>query len=166
MSLNANDFQAVTYHAAPSMRAYNSTALTLTTSTLTNVVLNTIVYDRWNMVDTSTASEKHTVRVPGIYLVGFSISFDINSTGVRAVNIKHFNSSDALRAILASISTDATAATISTRYSTTAASLVAEVGDYFVIEAFQNSGGDLDIIAATATNQFNQSAFATWHSRG
>lgn len=166
MSLNANKFQALTYDAKPSVRVYSSNALTLTTSTLANLLFDTDVYDRWDMHNTSTNTDRLVVQVPGIYLVGFSIAFTINATGVRAVNLEQFDSGNSRRALLTSISTDATAATISTRYSTSVYSLVADVGDYFVFDCFQNSGGDLDVIAATADNQFNQSAFAVWHSRG
>lgn len=164
--MNANDLQALTYIAKPSVRVYHSATQALSNSTATNVVFDTDVYDRWGMHNTSTNTNRLTVQVPGIYIISASLEFAVNATGQRAYSILQFNSSDVERTNLAGGSVDAPAAVLGTRMATVTTSLVADVGDYFVLDAFQNSGGDLDITAATAALQLFCSFAATWHSRG
>ena len=165
MSLKIVDFQAATFSAKPAVKVYSDAAQTLTTAMSALVTFNQDEYDRWGMHDTSSNSERLTAKVPGIYLLQANIAFASNSTGRRLIDIRHNSSAGGLLRIPARSEVEVNANGV-TFMNIMAISDVAEAGDYFVVLAFQTSGGDLDIPAASQGLQYSQTFSAAWHSLG
>ena len=166
MLVDVDGFRALTYSAKPSVRVYDiGTAQTISNTTPTVVTFDTEEYDRWGMHNTSSNSGRLTVVVPGIYLLEACTQYVANATGGRTGTINHFNSSDVRRARLAGAD-QAAHPTAVTTVGVVGYSLVAAVGDYFISETIQSSGGDLDLVPATADLQHRISFAAVWHSLG
>ncbi len=165
MSLNANDFQALTYSAKPSVLVFNSAAQTFTTATLTAVVYDTDQDDRWGMHDPSSNTDRLTIQEPGIYFAMANIIFASNATGIRRLVLESYNAADSLTNRYAfqsftAVNGDTTAINV--------AALTDPLiqGDFLRVKALQSSGGDLDSGTASTTNVSPNGFGAAWHSRG
>ena len=165
MSVNVDDFRALTYEAKPSVKVYDSGTQALTNSAAAVVTFDTEVFDRWGMHSTASLTHRLTVQVPGIYYVTGAVVFAANATGQRQLQIRHINAAAVARTSIADTFQDATAAG-TTRMEVSGLSLVADIGDWFDLVAFQDSGGALNLSAATASTQNNQTLSAIWIARG
>lgn len=96
--------------------------------------------DSANGHDNSTANSRYTAVYAGWYLCSASVQFAANSTGRRgvryAVNGTAVNSTSTLLA-----ATSANSVIVSAR----AKLIYLNVGDYVTVQAFQDSGGNLNI---------------------
>ncbi len=162
--MSHDDYRALTYEAKPTLLVTQTAAQTISNNSLTAITYNVDTYDRWGMHNTSSNTEKLTVVVPGIYLISAYLSWTTDVTGTRQLSIRHYNSSNSNRLTLAFISVGANPSAETgdkeTVLSVTALSLVAVSGDYFRINAYQTSGGDLDVLANSCR------ASVVWQSRG
>jgi hypothetical protein len=112
---------------------------TLTTTTWTDVNFDTEDYDTATFHDTVTNNERLTIPSDGKYSVGYMLQIDNNATGRRGARLMV----DATNAIHweEELSPDATipaflSGNVDFEFTT---------GQYVTVQAFQNSGGDLDI---------------------
>ena len=159
--MNANEFQALAGDSKPSVLVHNSVAQTFTTSSLTPTVYDTDLHDRWGMHNTSSATDRLTIQIPGIYLFFADIIYASNSTGIRRLVLESYNSSASLINRYAfqsftAVNVDATGVNV---FAMTQA-LIA--GDFLRCKGLQTSGGDLDSVGSVSGSIFG----ATWHSRG
>lgn len=128
-------------HKPPSARGYRSSVQTLTTSTFTDVAFDNESHDTDTLHDTSTNNSRFTCKTAGVYLVTGIARFEISGTGGRwlAINVNGSNKYANFR--------DA----ISTAHDLSISGCVKlAVNDYVELEAWQSSGGDLDVTVPTA----------------
>jgi hypothetical protein len=105
-------------------------------------------YDTHNMHDNVTNNTRLTCVIPGLYLVGATLSFGANAAGQRILDIIRF----------VSATTYVVSQTVpgSAGFNTlvSAAGIVRMVaGDYVEVQATQSSGGALNIAANAASNE-------------
>lgn len=122
--------------------ASRSTAQTITTSTQTKIIFDTIDSDGWNCWDASPNPTRLTVPVTGRYFVTANVSFQAASSGHRAINLYKNNSVELARSDFSPVSNSIdTHSTVSTH------AVTLTKGDYVELRVWQNSGSDLDIMA-------------------
>jgi len=119
-------------------RAYSDTDVTAPTNTNFMVPLNQERYDTDDMHDNSANNTRITIKTAGKYLVTGHLVFDINNTGFRHIGIRvngatyiaaqRFNTNQGSYSML----------TVATIYEFAA-------NDYVELQAYQTSGGDLDL---------------------
>ncbi|EKE25859.1 MAG: hypothetical protein ACD_5C00016G0008 [uncultured bacterium] len=123
-------------------RAYrNTTNQSIATSTDTKVQFNAESYDTNSNFDSST-NYRYTVPVTGYYQINCIISFATNGTGLRRVDIKKNGTSPSIMAAV----DNANAASF--KSVSVGGCVFLTAGDYIETIARQESGGNLDIIAA------------------
>lgn len=114
---------------------------TLSNNTYTLVTFNAETYDTDGFHSTSTNTERMTIPagLAGYYEVTANVGFDTNTTGRRLLQIRKNGSAIAVG--------EASSAT-STNYPAFNTSLIVNlaVGDYVDFEAYQTSGGNLDVL--------------------
>jgi hypothetical protein len=109
----------------------------------TKITFETEDLDTDTMHDTITNNTRITINTPGLYLFNFLIRFAGNSTGIRYVQFKKNNAT-----------VNASRFTFfpnSNNEMTVSGSLIlnCNTDDYIELEAYQNSGANLNIIAAS-----------------
>lgn len=127
--------------ASSGARVHNSTDITLTNSDFTTITFDTEEFDTDGYHDTGTNPERLTVPEDGLYILGFHVTTNNNSTGQRQIRFIK-NGSDVLTC-------DTYAASefpggdmrrsAGTMFQCTA-------GDYFTVDMYQDGGS---VIAAT-----------------
>ena len=154
-TMGPNDFQAMTWHAKPSVRVRNDAAITLSTGVSTALTFNTEVFDRWGMHSTASNTSRITSVVSGMYFVGGCARFAANATGSRSILVRKNGSSNIAFHREQALATGVAVVTISTF-------IDLDVGDYIELEATQDSGGNLDV---DSTADYSPVFWAAWHSR-
>lgn len=122
--------------------ASRSTAQTITTSTQTKIIFDTVDSDGWNCWDLSPNPTRLTVPVTGRYFITGNISFQAASSGHRAVNILLNDSNELARSDFNPVSNS-----IDTHSTVNTHAVTLTKGDYVELRVWQNSGSNLDIMA-------------------
>lgn len=120
-------------------RAFRSAAQTISNDTWTAINFNDEAFDTDAYHDNSTNNTRLTISSAGYYLVGGSLLFAANSSGLRAIQIKHSTAG-----IVSYTNKIPVSPSISTSLETTA-HLYYQTGGYYELECYQNSGGNLDV---------------------
>ena len=128
-----------------SAQASRSTNLSIATSTFTDVTLPSEAWDTDSLHSTSSNTDRFTIPtgLDGIYLVHGIITFAVNSTGARTLTV-------AKNGAGMQVTTFANAGTAAPVLSG-ARILRLVAGDYVSIEAWQDSGGNLNVTQAEVT---------------
>lgn len=126
--------------------AYMSANQTLSNNTNTILTFGAEDFDTNSFHSTSSNTSRMTIPTgyAGKYLICANVTFNTNGTGQRAMNIKKNGN-----VIAYSVLVQATATTYGTALNISKIENCA-VGDYIEIEAYQNSGGSLDILGGSA----------------
>lgn len=115
-----------------------STAQSIPTGTWTVLTFDYEDFDVGDMVDLSTNNDRITIKEDGVYLIIGQVAFDNNATGLRFISILKNGARIAEGGSgVADGSYDARV-NASAMFEFTA-------GDYVQLQAWQNSGGDLNI---------------------
>lgn len=168
MFCNANDFQAATHNAKPSVYVYHDTTQTVVTAA--TLSFNNEGYDRWGMHDTSTNNSRITIQVPGIYLLSASIAANSDAGGYVFYSIS-FVVNGATNLVIATSPLAAVPAGIGAFAGLTTQWLLNR-NDYVEVRTDynRNDGGNATFQAATQSGSpglpRNCSFWAAWHSRG
>lgn len=114
---------------------------TLSNNTYTLVTFNAETYDTDGFHSTSTNTERMTIPagLAGYYEVTANVGFDTNVLGRRLLQIRKNGSA---------ISVGEASSAVATNYPTFNTSIIVylAVGDYVDYEAYQTSGGNLDVL--------------------
>lgn len=135
----------------PCCRVYNNANISITANTNTVLTFNTERYDTDGMHSTSAATSRITCVTAGKYMIGGHINWASAGTDRRFVQIL-LNGSASLGA--QELTGGATSMSVTTCWG-----LVA--GDYIELQVYQNSGGPLNVNAASA---YSPEFWATWIS--
>lgn len=112
----------------------------IATSTWTSINLDEEKFDRGGLHDTSTNNTRITITVPGRYYIHGAVQFEPNATGLRFVRlIKNGDTSNPFCS-QGPLPGDGT---LATRVQVCALESLA-AGDYIEMQAWQNSGGNLN----------------------
>lgn len=140
---------------SPAARAYKSSAFSHTsTGNALSITLDSERFDNAAVHDTSSNTSRMTIPASsgGKYLCGGSVEFAANATGHRVlsmyVNATTYTATQTVPAISGSVVTIA----ICTVWSFAAA-------DYAEMQAFQNSGGNLNV---NATSSYSPEFWVQW----
>jgi len=125
-------------------KAFNSANVSIPTGAFTVVPLNTTIYEAGGESHSDTVNNSRLIApVPGFYLCGSGAVFAFNATGRRMLRIMKNGSTP--------IALDTRQAVTSSSGGTGMGSPVTPVqlvaGDYLTLEAYQDSGSSLDIVA-------------------
>jgi len=126
----------------------SSVDLTTTDATTLTVNFNTETFDVDGYHDTSTNTSRITIPSgkTGYFLISYNLRFNNNATGYRNVNLLR-NGSNIKSFAIQAVSSGSATSLGSTQI------VYATTGDYFQVQAFQNSGGNLDLSGGTNDNQ-------------
>ena len=126
----------------------SSVDLTTTDATTLTVNFNTETFDVDGYHDTSTNTSRITIPSgkTGYFLISYNLRFNNNATGYRNVNLLR-NGSNIKTITVQAITSGSATSLGSTQI------VYATTGDYFQLQAFQNSGGNLDLSGGTNDNQ-------------
>lgn len=122
--------------------ASRSTAQTISTSTQTAIVFDTVDSDGWNCWDLSPNPTRLTVPVTGRYFITANVSYEAASAGHRAINILKNGTTELARSDFSPVSNS-----IDTHTTVNTHAVTLTKGDYVELRVWQNSGSDLDIMA-------------------
>jgi hypothetical protein len=126
----------------PRCRAYKTTSnQSVNNTTLTEITLNAESFDSGTLHDNVTANTKITVPTGGggVYLIGGSVRYAVNGTGLRAAQVRKNGAT-----ILSTTEHGGADASIQTFVMTTTIVVLA-AADYIELMAYQSSGGALDV---------------------
>lgn len=121
-------------------RVYNNADLTIATATATALTFNSERWDDAAIHSTSTNTGRLTVPAPGRYSVGAHVRFASNATGFRVVYL-YVNSTLIAIDARPAVNGGPTDISITTEWE-------AAAGDYFTVQVYQSSGGNLAVTAA------------------
>ena len=127
---------------APRVRVFASASQPTSNATQTSLTFDTETFDTDTMHDTGTNPERITFTTAGVYLVGGHNSWASSSAGRRQLRIL-LNSATQLTNVVQDVDTG-TGHVLSV---VTIFDMAA--GDFVELQAFQNTGGDLNAPAAT-----------------
>lgn len=130
-------------------KVHASTAISLTTATLTSLNFDTEDYDVSGMHSTSSNTNRITVPQAGVYRVTGSVQFAGNATKDRLVGFSKNGTGAAFVNDGAQRAWPASAATTDDAYVTATTDLALAAGDYVTLIVYQNSGGSLNAKAAS-----------------
>lgn len=135
-------------HPVPQARAFNSVAISHTTSGTEQVVtFDSERYDSGGLHSTSVNTSRLTAPITGLYSVGACVRFASNATGYRYIYLR-LNGTTVLGAdIRPAASSVATVVPLMVDYQLTA-------GDYVEVVANQLSGGALNMETGSGTPEF------------
>ena len=127
-------------------RVYNSANISIPHSTYTELTFDSERYDPDDMHSIVSNTGRITINEAGRYLIGGNVYFATHPTGNRALMVDHYPSGGGGPIIiafgnLAGVSGMYTAMNVNTTYELAA-------GDYLTLEAYQSSGGALNISAS------------------
>jgi hypothetical protein len=121
-------------------RVYNNANQSIPNSAWQSLSYNSERWDTDNIHDTVTNNSRLTCKTAGKYLVVAQVAFALNNTGARALRIMKNGSS-----VIAKLNLKAQAIGYDDRWGLS--SIVSlEVNDYLTCDAWQNSGGDLNVV--------------------
>lgn len=145
----------------PACRVYNSTNITTTNNVEKVLTFNTERFDTNSMHSTSVNTDRITFAVAGLYLVSLSIEFATNGATFRYAGIR-------LNGVQFIAYDSWNPANISFGNGRTMTSLwKMNASDYVTAVAWQNTGGNLDVAATSAGNNFHSPEFsAVWVGLG
>ncbi len=123
------------------VRAYNNANLTIATSVATALPLNSERYDTDNMHNTAALTTRLTCNTAGLYVISGAVRFAANATGIREIGIMlNATTNLALQDSHTNSGAFDMIMTVTTEYE-----LV--VGDFLELTAFQNTGGNLNVVS-------------------
>lgn len=124
---------------------------TLTTNgtTFTSVLIDTETEDTDNGHNTASNSQRYTCQVAGLYLVTGSVCFANNTTGFRAAKLQVNGTTDVVGS--ENICLPITSGSLPTVVPVVPSYVRMNVGDYVVMQAIQNSGGNLTLTTVGAS---------------
>lgn len=122
-------------------RVYNSANISVANAIYATLTFDSERNDTADMHSTSVNTERLTVAVGGLYIIGANAVFDVNGTGSRGIRIR-LNGSD----VIAEMFVDAVSATYATSVSVSTAYKLS-ANDYVEMRVFQSSGGALNVLA-------------------
>jgi hypothetical protein len=123
-----------------SCRVYNSANQSINNATETLITYDSERWDTNSMHSNSTNTGRITIATTGKYLIGSSIAFASNASGVRNSFIKVNGSTYIAGWNVQAVNGDATFVNVNTVYELTA-------GDYLTTTVIQGSGGNLNVLA-------------------
>lgn len=123
--------------------AERSTSQTITTSTQTKISFDGVLFDSWNCWDLSPNPTRLTAPIDGIYMAVGTVAFAAAASGHRAMNIYFNNTTELCRSDFPTVGNS-----IDTHSTVTSPSFEMAKNDYIELRVWQNSGSDLDILAA------------------
>lgn len=129
-------------HGKPGARVYNGSAVTLTTNTETAIPLDSELWDSGGWHSTSSSNTRVTVDKPGMYLVSATLAYAGHATGYRDLQIRLNGGATPIQ----KSSRPGVSASFAT-YVDTAFVYKLNAGDYLEMYAYQNSGGNLDVMS-------------------
>jgi hypothetical protein len=123
------------------VRVYNSSDISIGTTSDTALTFNSERWDTDNIHDTVSNTGRLTCKTAGKYMIVGGIDFALNSSGIRQIFIRLNGTTDIGRGGDASTSAN-------TNYRKQVTSIYElSVDDYVELIVYQNSGGDLDILS-------------------
>ena len=143
MLKDPNEWRRDSLIAMPHCALVDNTLQTFTNNAQTTILFDAEDSDPWNMHSTSTNTDRIVIPWSGRYFVTGSIRWENNSTGTRYLAI-HKNG-----ALINRASARQAAETVNEM--SLSAWTFMDSTDYFTLEAFQGSGGDLDTAAGFPT---------------
>jgi hypothetical protein len=139
---SAGRLEVVSYRTVHAARVYNNASLSHATSGAWQpVTFNSEAFDDDGMHDLVTQTDRLTILQAGTYFLGAQIHFANHGTGQRAIKILVNGST-----IIAYREEVPSASYHTALYASTLYALAA--GDFLTVEAYQTSGGALDILYA------------------
>lgn len=132
-------------------KMYKSSDKSIGNNTWTQIDAWTSLYNDGLIFKTSPGDYIHVCKKTGLYLVHFHVSFAANTTGVRSAKIK-LNNAD-----IPSVGYSKPAASSGPTMIDVTAILKLSFGDQLDFNVYQNSGGSLNILGATA--DYTRTAF-------
>lgn len=130
----------------PCCRVFNNAAISIPNNSITTLSYNNERYDTDNIHDNVTNPNRLTCQTAGKYIITLNLGFAANVTGYRGGYINVSGITVASQVTNAVSATDRTYLTVATEYQMA-------VGDFADSQAFQNSGGALNLDAVTALTQ-------------
>lgn len=129
----------------PRCRLTNSAAISLTNALTTAVTFDTEVFDEGGLHSTSSNTSRVTIPTggSGLYLIGASVEFAANATGVRDMFIVLNGASS-----IGVMRSTTPSGTSTTRLATSTVYALND-GDYVELRVNQTSGGALNLNAST-----------------
>lgn len=121
-------------------RVYNGADLPLANNTTTTLTFNAERYDSGDLHSTAALTSRLTVPITGLYSIGACVAYASNATGYRQTFVLLNGTTTIVDDLRAPVSGVATVVNIATDYRLAA-------GDYVEVQAFQNSGGALNVVA-------------------
>ena len=132
-------------------RVYNSGNLTIPTASSTDLTFDSERWDTDTIHSTVTNTERLTATTAGTYLIAGTVRWAANSTNVRGVRIK-VGGGNYIASNRAIPDTGGGRGEIAQTVSTI---WVLEAGHYVTLSVYQDSGGNLDVVAtASYTPEF------------
>ena len=139
--------EVVNYRRVHAARVYHSAAQSVGSGAWAALAMDSEDIDTDGMHDLATNNSRITIVNGGLYIVGGSIQFAANATGVRGVGVR-INGSTYL-----GINRIGAFATLTMELAVNALyQFIA--GDYVELMAYQSSGGGLNVNAATTVSPF------------
>lgn len=120
----------------PACSVYASSAQSVSNNSLTGLTADSENYDNDSMHSTSSNPQRITIQTAGRYLVSATVSFALNSSGIRFVEFFVNDSTRHFGQTIVPSTSDGMQVT-ATR------TLVLNVGDYVSVRVRQTSGGSL-----------------------
>lgn len=151
------------FFTVPAVRVYHNAAQSISNTTFTTLAFNseaTTGFDTEAMHDLVTNNSRITIVTPGVYLVGASVDFAANATGVRLVVLHRFASGGGGDTAIASVD-GVTIGTVDDHSMSLVTAYAMAAGDYFTLQVWQNSGGALNVPASSA---YSPEFWAVWVS--
>lgn len=131
--------QAIQNFVQPGGRWAHSVNQSLATATWTAISFDTTAFDPYTIRSSAT---NYVVTTPGVYVVGASLRFASNATGYRGIAI-YRNGAIMAEATQPAVNGADTEMTITTLWRNDGSST-------FQVYGYQNSGGNLNVVTATA----------------
>lgn len=125
-------------------RVYNSADIALANTTAVVLTFNSERYDDAAFHSTSSNTSRFTIPVSGRYAAGASVVFASNATGFREAWLLVNGTTRIADMLIPAVSG------ISTRITLAGVEWEFTAGDYLEVFCYQNSGGSLNITAASA----------------
>ena len=122
-------------------RVYNSGNITLSTGSGVNLTFDSERWDSDAYHDTSSNTDRLVIPIDGVYRITGNVAFNTNATGYRQLVFSLNDSITIAAKRQSAISGISTIMDLTAEYQMVA-------GDYVVLRALQNSGGNLDVVAA------------------
>jgi hypothetical protein len=120
-------------------RVHNDANISVATATITALTFNTERWDTDDIHSTVSNTSRLTCKTAGIYLVIGNMSYASNSTGTREALIR-------VNGVTLMAQSRVVGVSASSAYIVVSTILDLEIADYVELVAYQNSGGNLNIV--------------------